>query len=434
MRAAITRLAAIVGAASGSLLLASAAQAQDEGYLTYRMASGDTLIGLDARYMTGGDAVERVARINRIRNPRRIPIGKELLLPRDLLAWEPVQLVVRAFSGPVTIDGATPQPGAILREGSVIRSGRNGFISFQTNDGAAIAMPSNSHARLVRSRVYALRNTRDIHFRILGGRGEVQAPSLREGERLRTGTPVAVTAVRGTTFRVAYDEATGLGVSEVVEGLVSIANDDFERIANAGFGVAATEQGISEEERLLPPAEIIEPGAIQTGESVTFAIDPSMGAQAARTQVARDAGFLEIIAEDIGADGEAQFAGIADGRYFVRARAIAESGIEGLSETYSFRRKRLGAEALVEPSPLADGFRFAWLAQGEGTTHFAFQLWREGEVDALLFDEIALPGSATVITALDPGVYVWRVAALQADAEDGLLKVWGPEQRLTVSE
>ncbi|WP_340589198.1 FecR domain-containing protein [Erythrobacter alti] len=411
--------------------------------VTYRMEAGDTLNAINSRYLASTNAVADVARLNRISNPRRIPVGTVLRLPRRLLAWRSADLVVRSFSGPVNIDGSVPQIGAPLAEGAIIQTGRNGFIAFQSADGATVALPSNSHARLERARIYRLRDLRDVEFRILGGRGTINAPVLRDEERFRTSTPVAVTAVRGTQYRVGFDANTSMGVTEVIEGTVSVGGSTADegaegvesegQLTEAGFGVAASAAGVTAPEALLPPAEIESPGAIQTGEVVSFAVTLPAGALATRTQIARDAGFLEVIAEQIGSAQATDFEGIEDGRYFVRSRGISNSGIEGLSETFSFRRKRLGAEAVVEPSPLADGFRFAWLPQGEGITHFAFQLWREGEADRPLYDEIALPGSATVITGLEPGSYLWRVAAIQSDAEEGLLQVWGPEQSLTVS-
>lgn len=429
------RLVALCFLLLTALVLPPLARAQDgDGFVSYRMERGDTLISVQQRFLKSGNSVAAIARLNRISNPRRIPVGTELRLPRDLLAWRPAGLAVRSFSGPVSINGADPAVGLPLAEGAVIRTGRNGFVSFQSADGATIALPSNSHARLERARIYALRDLRDVEFRILGGRGEVRAPTLRSEERFRTSTPVAVTAVRGTEYRIAFDEEALLGLTEVIEGTVAVEVGAMAQLTNEGFGIAARPASLGTPEALLPPAEIAAPGAIQTGENVAFAVTPPPGGTAARTQIAQDAGFLEIIAEGVDSDGAVEFAGIADGRYFVRARGVSTSGIEGLSETFSFRRKRLGAAAAVEPSPLADGFRFAWQPQGEGITHFAFQLWREGEAVTPLYDEIALPGTATVISGLAPGTYIWRVAAIQSDAEDGLLKVWGPEQSLTVSE
>ncbi|WP_271078442.1 FecR domain-containing protein [Aurantiacibacter sp. MUD61] len=421
-------------AALCSVFAPTTLHAQDDSTIGYRMAAGDTLIGVSQEYVIGRDAAARLARLNRIQNPRRIPIGTVIRIPRDQLVYRPAGLAVLSSRGPVTIDGVEASQGAELREGAVVQTGPGGFVSFQTVDGAAISLPSNTLARLERSRIYLLRDLRDVHFRILSGRGEVIAPTLRDDERWQTSTPVSVTAVRGTVYRVGYSEEAELGLTEVVEGSVAVTADEAATVAQEGFGVVVVDEGLSPPEALLPPPEIENANAIQTGEAVAFEIALPEGAVALRTQLATDAGFLELFAEDISSEGAA-FTDLPNGRYFIRSRGISANGLEGLSAPVAenFRRKRLGSEASVEASPIEDGYRFAWLPQGEGTTHFAFQLWREGESDAPLYDEIALPGSATVVTGLEPGTYVWRVAAIQADEEDGLLKIWGSEQRLAVS-
>ena len=425
-------MAAWLGALLGLSLLPVAVHAQSEGTVTYRIEPGDTLISLQERFLLGRGAYQRVARLNRIANPRRIPVGTVITVPRSLLAYRPASLTIYDFTGPVTIDGAPAQPNQIVGEGSVVRTGQDGFVSFEAERGGTIAIPSNTHAQLVTSRIYRLRNMRDVEFRVLSGRSSVTAPALQEGEVWNTSTPVAVTAVRGTEYRVGYLEDIGRSVTEVLEGSVDVASGDEESIASEGFGITASENGLGAVEELLPPAEIVDGTSTQTGEDVTFTIVPPDGAVAVRTQIARDAGFLEMVASEI-SDGDVTFTDLPNGNYNVRSRGISADGLEGLAEASNFRRKRLGATPSIEPSFIEDGVRFRWSAQGEGVIHFAFQLWREGESDTPLIDEIALPGSATVVTGLETGRYIWRVAAVQADPEDGLLKVWGAETPLNYS-
>lgn len=431
-----TRLLAGLTFLFGLLVSAAPAQAQStssDSDITYRVERGDTLYDLRREYLLGADAAAVIARYNRITNPRRIPIGKELRLPRDLLAYKPARLRVRSFTGPVTIDGQIPQPGAEISEGTLVATGPRGFVSFVSDAGSSVSLPSNSRARLDRARIYRLRDLRDISFTILKGRGEVTVPSLRPGERFDTGTPVAVTAVRGTRFRVAHEEAAERSLTEVVEGSVAVANEAGEALASEGFGLAATASGPGAAEALLPPVEIQDAGKVQTGELVEFVLGLPKGAVAARTQVAQDAGFLEILREDVGETDQATFSELENGRYFVRSRGVAASGLEGLSDVFSFRRKRLGVSASVEQSELEDAFKFAWLPEAEGEVLYAFQIWREGEKDRMLVDELAPAGGSLLLTSLEPGTYIWRVAAMQADEGDWL-KVWGPEQRLNVSE
>ena len=133
-------------------------------------------------------------------------------------------------------------------------------------------------------------------------------------------------------------------------------------------------------------------------------------------------------------DGDvAAFRELPNGRYFVRTRAIATSGLEGLSETHSFRRQRVGVTASVAQSPLDDGFKFAWLSQGDGEVLYGFQMWRKDDPNTLLVDELGTQDTSLTLTNLKQGRYVWRVAALQMLPE-GLVKVWADPQELTVGE
>ena len=416
------------------LLTGPAALAQDQDVIEHRLKADESPYSLARDYMASPASHRAIMQVNRITDPRRIPVGTVIRLPRHLLAFRPVNLRIEAFSGAVTINGRPAARGMALPEGAVIRTGSNGFVSLRGESGAVLTMPTNTHAELVRARIYRLDDLQDIEFRVLGGRGEATVPGLRPRERYRIGTPATVSAVRGTVFRVGYDEAGSRSVVEVVEGAVATAAGAQEALTGAGFGIAASAGGLSEQEALAPPPQITAPGAVQTEPAVSFAIALPPAAAGIRTQIARDAGFIDIIGEAITTgDAPATFADIADGRYFVRARVISASGIEGNSEVFSFRRKRLGVSASAGPSPLADGYRFAWLKDGEGETTYAFQLWNTANPADPVVDETALDSQGIVVSDLAPGTYEWRVAAMQVD-EDGLLQVWGPTQRLNVTE
>ena len=416
---------------------ASHAKAEPDGTVQYRIQRGDTLYRLSEAYLRDYSATLAIRRLNRIRDPRRLRPGEILRIPRALLKYEPVAVSLVAFSGPVrlTIDGQAraPQVGMRLGEGDVIQTGANGFLSLSAGRGSTIAIPTNSRARIIDARRYALDDSIDVQVRILAGRGEVRAPTLKGQERFRVGTPVAVTAVRGTEFRVAFDPQAGRSLTEVIEGTVAVQLDQSETLANADTGVAAGATGIGAVEDLLPAPDIVEGGRIQTEERAVFVIEPLAGASAYRTQLSRDAGFLEMFGEEVHETAEVGFADLADGRYFIRSRGQAQSGLEGNSKVYSFRRKRLGAAAGVEESPLADAFKFGWRAEGEGESVHGFQLWKDGEPAALIVDEVALQGQAIFVGSLAPATYKWRIAAIQVD-EGEFIKVWGPTQELVVSE
>jgi hypothetical protein len=420
--------------AMACLLFSAAAAAQDQDYIEHRIKAGESPFTLARDYMSSSGSYSAILKVNGIADARRIPLGTIIRLPRHLLAYRSADLRVEAFSGEVTIDGRPAARGMPVTEGAKIRTGSMGFVSLRGSDGSVVTMPTNTQAQLVRARIYRLDDLKDIEFRVLEGRGEAQVPGLRARERYRIGTPKAVTAVRGTVFRVGYDEKGARSVVEVVEGAVLAEAGGQEALTAAGFGIAATTAGLSPQERLLPPPAMVQPGAVQTQPMLSFDIALPDSAVGIRTQIARDAGFTDIIGEQVRTGGQAAgFSDVADGRYFVRARAISASGIEGQSDVYSFRRKRLGASASAQPSPLENGYRFVWLPDGEGETTYAFQLWNTANPAILIADEVALNQQEIVFTDLAPGTYEWRVAAIQID-EEGVLQVWGPTQRLTVTE
>lgn len=420
--------------AAACLFISSAAFAQGTDYVEHRVKRDQNPYSLARDYMNSAENYRAIMQINRIPNPRKIPVGTIVRLPRSLLAYRSADLRIAAFSGDVTIDGQPAARGMPVPEGAMIRTGGRGFVSLRDGTGAVLTMPTNTEGQLVRSRTYRLDDLKDVEFKILRGRGEAQVPGLRPRERYKITTPTTVSAVRGTIFRVGYEENGQRTVVEVVEGAVGTVAGTQEAVTSAGFGLAATASGLSPLEPLGPPPEIANPGAIQTRPQVSFAVALPASAAGTRTQIARDAGFIDIVGEQISIGAQpATFSEIPNGRYFVRARAISATGIEGSSEVYSFRRKRLGARASVQPAALRDGFRFAWLQDGEGETTYAFQLWNTERPAELIVDETAMTRDQITISDLAPGIYEWRVAAMQVD-EEGLLQVWAPTQRLYVTE
>ncbi|MEZ5743441.1 MAG: FecR domain-containing protein [Sphingomonadaceae bacterium] len=428
-KAMLTAIAGLLATTGATALSAS----ETPHYVTYRIKAHDTLYDLAEDYFTGQRAVPVVQRLNRIANPRRLRIGSRIRIPRSLLRMRVEPLRVASFSGPVEIgDGTAPSVGLTLSEGTRIRTGRGGFITLSSHDGSTVSLPSNSQALLLRSRRILLTDALDVDFKVLEGRGSATVNKVKEGGSFKLQTPAAVSAVRGTEFRVSFDPASQQGATEVVEGVVEVASEGEAIDTSAGFGIATFVGRLGTPETLLPAPGVANAGDVQTSETLTFELLPVDGAQAYRTQLARDAGFLDVIAEQHSEQAGASFDSIGNGRFFVRARAISAGGIEGRSEAFSFRRKRLGVAATAEPSSVDNGFLFAWLPEGEGETLFGFQLWREDAPGALLVDETGLALDGIVVTKLEPGSYSWRVAAIQAD-EDGLLKVWGPTEKLTIS-
>lgn len=399
--------------------------------LVYTVKPSDTLYALSREYLTSPDAWRQLQAANRVRIPQRMPVGYKLAIPRKLLKFTPVTMRIQTFSGPVTVSGAEPRKGMELAEGALVSTGPNGFVVISGADGSRIALPSNTRVRIGQARRYRLVQATDIEIEVERGKAEVQAAKQAPDSRFRVRTPVAVTAVRGTVFRAGYSEEAAASASETIEGEVAVASAKADLALPAGFGAAAQADGALAKEALLPAPALADPAKVQTELRASFDFTPVALARAYRVQVSRDAGFLDVISEVQAAVPRAEFEGLKNGTYFVRAAAISAAGLQGLEEAWSFRRQRVGLAADAGQSGLPDGFRFAWTAEGEGTLLFRFQLFGAGEGGLPLVDEPALTKPELTVTALRPGAYRWRVGVIQT-TPDGSAEVWMPFQKLTV--
>lgn len=430
-------LALLLLASLASLPVAVRAQEPKDDPIVYRVRQGDTLLSLSQAYFVTPGQYRGVQTSNRIADPRRIPVGTQLTIPRAMLRSNPTRLVVANFSGPVEIVAGTyrgaPRKGMEVPEGAVIQTGPNGFVSFAGERGSLATLPSQTRARISRARQYVLNNMLDVEFEILRGRGEFQPPKLQGDDRYRVRTPRATAAVRGTVFRRSVSESDGLEGTEVIEGTVAMASGSQAADVPAGFGQTVSAAGLGAIEDLLPPPALAEPAKVQTDEALGFTMKPVTGAVGYRLQIARDAGFVDMVDETSGEGLEQQLAGQPNGNYFVRIRAIAPSRLEGEPETYSFRRQRLGVAASAKESPLGNGYKFNWNAVGAESALFDFKLWRDGNEAVPLVSELGMDKPGLILTDLAPGTYYWRVAAVSPGPE-GVLRVWGPPQRLIVAK
>ena len=113
-----------------------------------------------------------------------------------------------------------------------------------------------------------------------------------------------------------------------------------------------------------------------------------------------------------------------DGDYVLRVRAIDADRLEGFNATRPFQ-----VAARPEP-PLPMGIvegvvvreaqpQFSW-SQPEGITHYRLQLANDADFKQLLSDQTVLTGlQFTSDTSLQPGIYYWRIASLDALHKQG---------------
>lgn len=414
-------------------------EALSEPAASYAVKPGDNLYTLATRYFVQISDAGRVQRLNQIRDPRRLPIGRTLTIPSEWLRSEPLVARLIAYSGPVTVRGsgvAALARDMEIREGYELSTAANAFLTFELPDGTRTTLPSQSRIRIDRLRKVLLTGAIQRDLRLLQGRSSsVVTPITKPADRFRILTPLSVSAVRGTEFRVSHDAAVQRSTLEVIEGRVAGSTGDTmaESVVAAGYGAATTAGGMSAPQALLSRPTLRNASRLQDDPQVSFEVQGPAGAAAYRAQVAVDAGFTDIVAETTAAEPKLIFDGIANGTFFARFTAIDAGSLEGIPATYAFER-RLNALGLDPPATVGGAKRqylFKWRSSGGGSESFRFVLAKDADGSGAVIDEAGLSQGQIVVTDLPAGVYFWRV--LVSRRENGkLFEKWSQPQRFEI--
>ncbi len=413
----LSRLATVAGLGAAALVAPVAAWAAPKAKpesVVYVVRRGDTLYALATSYMLRTSDYAIVQRRNHIANPRRLPVGAKLDIPVALLRTTPAQARVASYRGQVSavVQGADVplSRGMLLPEGSVVATGPNSSVRLALTDGSQVALPSQSRIRIDVLRHTPMTGSIERTFTLEAGRSEATVTPMtkpRDGFIIRT--PLSVTAVRGTVFRVAYDAQSQRAWTEVVDGTVNVASpiDGSASVTPEAFGVKASNHGVSVPEALLPPPTITTPGRTQDEADVMFGLTPVPGAVKYRVRLGADAGLLDLLDEVTVDQPRASFGNVGNGALFVQVTALDDDGLEGMPNTYGFSRFRQG---LKLNAPVASGkhWLFQWEPEGEGQPAYRFQLSDKPE-GAPLVDEAGLSEGRMTVTDLPDGTYYWRV-------------------------
>lgn len=418
----------------GILMTVSPAGATDnDAPVRYTVLKGDTLITLGERYLTRAETYKIVQRQNRIANPRVVPVGKVLLISRDLLKFKPAKARLVAVRGRVLAGENQASVGQILSEGTALTTTQSSFATLLLDDGSRVSLPSNTEIRIRRLRSYVLGGSLDYDFDVAkGGLRSAVIKHKSSDDRYQVRTPKAVSAVRGTDFQSRYDVATDKDFAEVIEGgLAVFAGVAAATSLPAGNGLALVPGGGIIREALLAEPSLIEPGKLQADPIVRFAANQRADSSGYRITLAADAGFVDQVADLTITDEPATFENIGNGNYFIRARAISPNGIEGLPATFAFKRRLNGVKATAGLTD--EGYVFKWLGDGDGIRRHHFQLFRGNSESVPMVHEAALDGDRISISDLPPGDYFWRVGVVQyLDGE--MATNWLPVEKLSVAQ
>jgi hypothetical protein len=343
-------IAFLVAQAAASIAMAQAPAApaslstDADPSLPYIVKASDKLINLSRQMLVSPAAWNEVARFNQLKNPNVIIAGQRINVPLRLLKSQPSGGKVISAEGDVTLGGGAAQPGAAIGDGSQIKTGANSSAVIEIGDGSRIKLLPNSVAQIISNRDYAMRDASASGstnwfsglLRLASGTLEAMATkNVHRATPLRIETPTSVVGVRGTEFRVAFDDpATNAARTEVIEGKVRADNPAQQSGADLPMGTGAVVKPAEREIKvalLLPapdlsatPAEVLKPAG-------AWPMPTLAGAAAYRVQVSSDAAFDKITRDLKVTTASADLGSLASGNWYARVRGIDAAGLEGFN-------------------------------------------------------------------------------------------------------
>lgn len=421
-------LGAALGAAllvSGMAIAAAGVSPQDD--VLYTIRPGDTLIGIAKEQLAEPARWRDLKAINRVANDYRLRPGSSLRLPADWMRQSPAQAVVVRADGEATVDGRTPRTGDVLGQGARIQTGERGSVTVRFGDGETVTVQPRTSLHLEHLRTLAATGAGRTRMRLDQGRVEnTVTPQRKPGALFEVQTPAAVAGVRGTRYRVA--DAAGSAITEVLEGAVAVApvRGDAKGIElKSGFGVRVASSGqIDAPVALLAAPALAGLPQLQERPLVRFRVPVVAGAARYRAQIAPDATFQAVLQESVSETSEVRFAGLPDGRYVLRLRAIDAGGIEGADADLPFTLKAR-PEPPFASAPADRGksrgqqVQFRWTAAAEAD-RYALQVATGADFRQIVHQAAELE-QTSYVPAHDfvVGKYVWRIASVRRDGDRG---------------
>jgi len=404
----------------------------------YRIQPGDTLIALTESYLRPGRHWRDLQKLNRVRDPLRLPPGGALRMPLAWLSQEASVAQTIFVQGQVLLSRGSEaeQPlrvGAELRSGDRLRSTAQASASLRFVDGSRLLIPPLSELSLEQLLVYGRSAIPSVQLRLhRGGADSRVQPAGARLPHYEIRTPSVNLGVRGTEFRVQVDApaaaASGPAAARVQvlsgrvgAGLGSSATSQGEQLLAAGRGLLADGQGGLRSAPLLPAPQLGDLASLQQRLPLRLAWPAQEGAQAYRAQVYTRGNFDQLWLDHSSASPAASWEGLPDGLYTLRLRAIDALGLEGLAADFDFQLKARPEPPFIQAPAAAarlygDAVELRWTLNTEARA-YRLQIATDADFRQPLLERSDLPGPDFRAT-LPPGSYHWRLAA-QARSADG---------------
>jgi hypothetical protein len=421
----------------------STRQVHAETLIPITIQKGVNLISVTRQFCTSEYHWKELAKINNLTPPYKLFPGDILLAPIELLKIEKLSAKVASVIGGVFIvsNGKKLQrvsQGDLIMPGQTLVTEDDGFTH--------LIFPDNKYTRISSGSKFTLTylvklSDNSLKAEFFLERGKIThavKKQLKANETFTTRTPVSVTGVRGTEYRLKVSD-DNVNIVETLQGVVKVAGEKGEVSLPKGMGTKV-EAGQGPTAPKTLPATPESPVISDIVKELPIKISSpsaSDGVSMYRLTVATDEQGYNIILTKTAEPGSFfTLLALADGNYFGFLTAIDEDGFESqAAPPFSFQVRTIpgapifvsarNGKAVFDPSQKVE-----WL-QGEGQQSYNLQLATDDQFSELLVDIVQTDNSYT-FENLALGTYYCRVQSIASDGFRSLFSLvdsWKVQQQ-----
>lgn len=413
-----------------SILCQTASAGETQQLIPIHVKPGTNLIHLARDYCFTRNAWKEIASVNNLGPPYIILKNTTIQVPESLLITQQLTAIVASVHGDVLLmnrDGTTRklQNNDRLHPGQTIAAGEDGHAHLLFPDQKYTRIEPNT--KLTLTYLFSLTDG-SVKSEFFVDKGRILhtiKQKLKQNETFRTRTPVSLTGIRGTEFRVKMHEETNL--VETLSGAVQVDAAGKKLVLPPGQGTSVAHGSAPAPPKPLPssPASpVLEP--VYRTLPIRLVAPDHDSAVKLLLRVSADTQGRQIFLEQTAAPGTSfPLTDLEDGSYSAFLTAIDAKQFESLptGPIPLVIRTIPGAPIITAPqnrTTIWNGsVRIGWLASTTAVSYKA-QLAADPEFNTILHQETSKQTSIT-FSELQPGSYHFRV---QAIAEDGFVSLF----------
>lgn len=317
----------------------------EEEYWEYTFRPGDSIWKIAKRYTTSVNNWGEIRKINQIRQgpDRRIRPGTRIFIPVSMLKLQPAPALVIAINGePGLLRANGTQSKVTLGEklysGDSVVTEDKQSLRLQFADKSELQVLPNSEVVLDKLSHHKQTGMVDTRVRLNSGSVNTWVEKQQPDSHYEIRTPSAITAVRGTAFRLSSDDKQ-VSRTEVTEGFVAVSAGSSEKNLQDGYGIVAEkDKPLPEPVKLLSPPQVsVKTSADQT--AVLLSWSPLHGAKFYRYQLATDEKFNHVMVDSTTVENTINLDQLKPGYYTLRVRGVDQFKLEGLDSVINFEIK-----------------------------------------------------------------------------------------------